>query len=48
MRIITVKMDEELVQLIDLYAVNKRMSRSEVIREAVIEYLVIRGVKIDG
>jgi len=41
-------MDTKLVELIDLYAINNRKYRSEIIREAVIEYLSSRRVKIDG
>jgi len=48
MQIVTIKMERELVELIDLYAINNRKSRSEVIREAIIEYLEVRGVRVDG
>ncbi len=34
MRVVTFKLEEELLQKLDLYAVNARVTRSEVIREA--------------
>ncbi|MEM0173197.1 MAG: ribbon-helix-helix protein, CopG family [Sulfolobaceae archaeon] len=39
MRVITFKLDEELLTKLDLYCINKRLSRSEVIRSAIISYL---------
>lgn len=36
---ITFKLEEDLLQELDLYAVNSRVTRSEVIREALIKYL---------
>lgn len=39
MRVVTIKMDENLLTLVDLYAANRRMSRSEVMREALLLYL---------
>ncbi len=39
MRVVTIKMDESLLSLLDLYAANKRLSRSEIMREALIMYL---------
>ncbi|MDT7875345.1 MAG: ribbon-helix-helix protein, CopG family [Sulfolobaceae archaeon] len=39
MRVITFKLEEDLLQELDLYAVNSRVTRSEVIREALIKYL---------
>ncbi len=39
MRVVTFKIDEELLQKLDVYAINKRLSRSDVIREALEYYL---------
>ncbi len=39
MRVITFKAEEDLATKLDLYAVNKRISRSEIIREAIKRYL---------
>ncbi|AAY80724.1 ribbon-helix-helix protein, CopG family [Sulfolobus acidocaldarius] len=39
MRVITFKVDEDLLQELDLYAINSKSSRSEIIREALIRYL---------
>ncbi len=39
MRVVTFKLEEELLQKLDLYAVNARVTRSEVIREALKRYL---------
>jgi|BEDMetMinimDraft_2_1075160.scaffolds.fasta_scaffold05557_3 metal-responsive CopG/Arc/MetJ family transcriptional regulator len=47
-KVVTVKMDTKLVELIDLYAINNRKCRSEVIREAIIEYLSVRGFDLSG
>jgi metal-responsive CopG/Arc/MetJ family transcriptional regulator len=38
-RVITFKLEEELLRKLDLYAVNARVTRSEVIREALKRYL---------
>jgi len=35
MRTVTVKLPEELLELLDWYAINHKTSRSEVIREAI-------------
>lgn len=35
LRIVSVKLDDELVEMIDRYAAKKRLTRSEVIREAI-------------
>jgi|GEM_PF-596277 Ribbon-helix-helix protein, copG family. len=35
MRVVAFKAEDELLMALDLYALNKRMSRSEVIREAI-------------
>jgi len=48
MQIVTIKMKRELVQLIDLYAMNHGYNRSEVIRMAIVEFLSVRGVKVNG
>ncbi|WP_369611671.1 ribbon-helix-helix protein, CopG family [Sulfurisphaera javensis] len=39
MRVVTFKVEEDLLQQLDLYALNNRISRSEIIREALIRYL---------
>ncbi|ARM76106.1 ribbon-helix-helix protein, CopG family [Acidianus manzaensis] len=39
MRVITFKVNEELLQQLDLYCLNNRKERSEVIREAIRLYL---------
>jgi len=38
-RVVTFKLDEELLGKLDLYAMNNRLFRSEVIREAIKFYL---------
>ncbi len=38
-RVVTFKVDEELLAVLDLYAINNRLHRSEVIREAIKFYL---------
>ena len=39
MKPISVKLPDELLIMVDLYAMNKRLSRSDVIREALERYL---------
>jgi len=39
MRVVTFKLEEELLQKLDLYAINSKVTRSEVIREALKQYL---------
>jgi len=39
MKPISVKLPDELLVEIDIYAMNKRLSRSDVIREAIERYL---------
>ncbi|MDT7901233.1 MULTISPECIES: ribbon-helix-helix protein, CopG family [Acidianus] len=39
MRVITFKAEEELLQKLDLYAANRRLTRSEIIRDAIRKYL---------
>ncbi|ARM76498.1 ribbon-helix-helix protein, CopG family [Acidianus manzaensis] len=39
MKVITFKAEDDLLQKLDLYAVNKRLSRSEIIRDAIKKYL---------
>ena len=39
MRVVTFKLDEELLRKLDLYCANNRLVRSEVIREAIKFYL---------
>nr|WP_083477066.1 ribbon-helix-helix protein, CopG family [Sulfuracidifex metallicus] len=36
MRVVTFKLEEELLQQLDLYCINSRNTRSEIIREAII------------
>ena len=43
MRTVTFKLDEELLQQLDLYCVNNAKERSEVIREAIKFYLSCKG-----
>ncbi|BBG24126.1 ribbon-helix-helix protein, CopG family [Sulfuracidifex tepidarius] len=39
MRVITFKVDEELLQKLDLYCINNNLDRSEAIRDAIKLYL---------
>jgi len=39
MRIVTFKLEEELLQQLDLYCINNKLDRSSVIREAIEFYL---------
>jgi len=39
MRVVTFKLDEELLRKLDLYCANNRLVRSEVIRDAIEFYL---------
>jgi metal-responsive CopG/Arc/MetJ family transcriptional regulator len=39
MRIVTFKIEEELLQQLDLYCINNKLVRSEVIRDAIKLYL---------
>lgn len=39
MKVITFKAEEDLLRKLDLYAANRRLSRSEVIRDALRKYL---------
>jgi metal-responsive CopG/Arc/MetJ family transcriptional regulator len=39
MRVVTFKLEEELLQQLDLYCINNKQVRSEVIREAIEFYL---------
>jgi len=43
MKIITVKLEEKLLQKLDLYAINSRVTRSDIIREALKQYLSGKG-----
>lgn len=40
MRVVTFKIEEDLLETLDLYAKSKNMARSEVIRQAIIRYLI--------
>ncbi|ARQ96530.1 hypothetical protein [Sulfolobus islandicus rod-shaped virus 11] len=39
MRVITVKLEEDLLKELDNYAMNKKLSRSDVVRMAIDEFL---------
>ncbi|WP_048088102.1 ribbon-helix-helix protein, CopG family [Metallosphaera yellowstonensis] len=43
MRVITFKAEEDLLFRLDLYAANKKVSRSEIIRDALKKYLEAAG-----
>ena len=43
-RIVTFKIEEWLLHILDRYARGRRLTRSEVIREAIIEYLLSHGI----
>ncbi len=42
MRVVTFKLDEELLHQLDLYCVNHKLTRSEAIREAIELYLRLK------
>ena len=42
MRVVTFKIDERLLERLDMYAVNNKLSRSDVIREAIEFYLNVK------
>ena len=46
MRIVTFKLEEELLQQLDLYCANNRLVRSEVIRDAIKLYLSCRKGRV--
>ena len=48
MKTVTFKIEEDLLALLDRYAMNRGLYRSEVIRQAIIEFLSVRGVKVNG
>jgi metal-responsive CopG/Arc/MetJ family transcriptional regulator len=39
MKVITVKLEEDLLKELDNYAINNKLSRSEVIRQAINDFL---------
>ncbi|ACP55389.1 ribbon-helix-helix protein, CopG family [Saccharolobus islandicus] len=45
MRVITFKADEELLKQLDLYCINNKKERSEVIREAIEHYLLCERLR---
>ncbi|AWR96173.1 ribbon-helix-helix protein, CopG family [Acidianus sulfidivorans JP7] len=45
MRVITVKMDDELIEKLDFYAKTHKVSRSEAIRQAILKYIRENAVK---
>jgi len=47
MRVVTFKLDEELLRKLDLYCANNRRERSSVIREAIKLYLSIKKNSIE-
>ncbi|PVU76239.1 CopG family transcriptional regulator [Sulfolobus islandicus] len=46
MRIVTFKLEEELLQQLDLYCINNKLDRSSVIREAIKFYLSSRKGRV--
>lgn len=46
LRVVTFKLDHEILEVLDRYAKEKRKHRSEVIREAIIRFLREEGVEI--
>jgi len=46
MRVVTFKVDEELLKQLDLYCVNNAKERSEVIRTAIKFYLLCRKGRV--
>ena len=42
--LVTFKIDDDILTKIDLYAINHRLSRSDVIREAIWNYLKENGI----
>lgn len=45
MRVVTFKADEELIMQLQLIAINERRTVSEVIRDAIMQYLACRKLK---
>jgi len=43
MRVVTFKVSEDLLELLDLYCINNKLERSEVIRDAIKFYLSHKG-----
>jgi len=46
MRIVTFKLEEELLQQLDLYCINNKLDRSSVIRQAIKFYLSSRKGRV--
>jgi len=46
MRIVTFKLEEELLQQLDLYCINNKLDRSSVIRQAIRFYLSCRKGRV--
>jgi predicted transcriptional regulator len=42
--LVTFKIDDDILTKMDLYAINHRLSRSDVIREAIWDYLKENGI----
>ncbi|QXJ27821.1 Transcriptional regulator, RHH [Saccharolobus shibatae B12] len=45
MKVVTFKINDEFLQRLDLYCINNRKSRSEIIKEAITFYLHQKGVE---
>jgi len=45
MRVVSFKLDDELLQQLDLYCINYKQVRSEVIRDAIKSYLSNKKIK---
>ena len=46
-RIVTFKIDSRLLRLLDRYARKRRLTRSEVIREAIVRLLESEGIRVE-
>ena len=46
-RIVTFKIDSRLLRLLDRYARKRRLTRSEVIREAIVKLLESEGIRVE-
>ena len=48
MKVVTFKIDDELLEKLELYAINRKLSRSDVIREAIQRFLREEEEKVVG
>lgn len=48
MRVVSIKIDESLLNTLDSVAKAKGISRSEIIRRALVHYLEVNGLKTGG